>query len=585
MGGPQRVVGGDGMGGTPIEQGVENGEQRATRLGQHVALSDRTVLVLLPGDDPRCFQGLEARGDPVAWCAGPRHDVTESVRAERYFTHDEKGPSFADQLQRGGDRARSPGQGRERSDGHAVSLPGVSLDIKPKTTSLLPIAAGTALVLVTYVTPMATLAATATGLHADAGTQAWLLSSMSVGLAAGLLTAGVVGDNVGRRRVYLAGLLALALGGIGCFFAREPIGFIVGRVVEGLGGAAVLACGLATLAHDFPEARRRTHATAVWGTSVGVGITVGALLSAVLGAERWRESYLAVGAVALMLLWPSVSRVSETRAANRRRLDGAGLILFAAAMTLLVCALTLGRGGLRVAPVALGLGGLAALVAFAFVETRVRDPLIEPRLLRHSRFRAATIGSLTLGAGIISTIAFVPTLAQVGLRSGLWPASLLIVAWSGTSVATAYLSRHVRHPMQGPVPAALSLIVVAVGQGSGYGLDEQSSPWRLVPSLMLAGVATGLLNALLGREAVASVEADRAAMGSGANNTARYFGAAVGITLFVVIATHVGPNVVAGWNVAVLVSASITLLGAAGVALAGRSDRARVPSHDNVSRS
>jgi hypothetical protein len=75
--------------------------------------------------------------------------------------------------------------------------------------------------------------------------------------------------------------------------------------------------------------------------------------------------------------------------------------------------------------------------------------------------------------------------------------------------------------------------VVAFGQLLGYGLVAGSSPWRLVPSMVIAGVATGLLNALLGREAVASVGADRAAMGSGANNTARYLGAAVGITLFV----------------------------------------------------
>jgi hypothetical protein len=86
----------------------------------------------------------------------------------------------------------------------------------------------------------------------------------------------------------------------------------------------------------------------------------------------------------------------------------------------------------------------------------------------------------------------------------------------------------------------------------------------------VAGVATGLLNALLGREAVASVGPDRAAMGSGANNTARYFGAAVGITLFVVIATHVGSNLAVGWNAAIVVSATISLLGAGAVALAGR---------------
>jgi hypothetical protein len=88
--------------------------------------------------------------------------------------------------------------------------------------------------------------------------------------------------------------------------------------------------------------------------------------------------------------------------------------------------------------------------------------------------------------------------------------------------------------------------------------------------MVLAGLATGVLNAVLGREAVASVPPDRAAMGSGANNTARYLGAACGITLFVVVATHAGSDVLAGWNVAVLVASGLTLLGAATIAWSGR---------------
>ena len=78
----------------------------------------------------------------------------------------------------------------------------------------------------------------------------------------------------------------------------------------------------------------------------------------------------------------------------------------------------------------------------------------------------------------------------------------------------------------------------------------------------VAGAGTGVLNALLGREAIARVPPDRAAMGSGANNTARYLGAAFGITLFVTVATHAGDDLYEGWNAAVLVSAALTLLGA-----------------------
>jgi MFS family permease len=447
------------------------------------------------------------------------------------------------------------------------------LKIKPEPRSLLPIAAGTALVLITYVTPMATLAATAATLRAGAGAQAWLLSAMSVGLAAGLLAAGVLSDNVGRRRVYLVGMGLLAVGALCCAAAREPVLFIAARILEGLGGAAVLACGLAILASDFPDPARRSRATAVWGASVGVGISLGIVMSALLGASRWRESYAAVGLLCLVLLWLGAIRIRESRAANRRRLDGWGLVLFAAAMVLTVCALTRGRDGIDPVVVVLAIASVASLVGFVFVERRVRDPLIEPALLRHRQFRAAAIGSMSVGAGITATAAFVPTLAQVGLGSGLWTAGALVVVWSGTSVATSLLSPMARRWLEGHASIAVLLLVVAVGQSLGYGIGAGSSPWRLVPGLAIAGVATGLLNAMLGRQAVASVESDRAAMGSGANNTARYLGASIGITLFAVIATHVGPDLIAGWNVAILVSASLTLIGAGAVVVAGRSVR------------
>ena len=85
----------------------------------------------------------------------------------------------------------------------------------------------------------------------------------------------------------------------------------------------------------------------------------------------------------------------------------------------------------------------------------------------------------------------------------------------------------------------------------------------MAPAFLVTGLATGVLNAVLGRESVASVPPDRAAMGSGANNTARYLGAACGITLFSVLMTHSGDDLPSGWNVATAVAAALTLAGAA----------------------
>ena len=448
------------------------------------------------------------------------------------------------------------------------------MEIKPPavaTRSLTPVALGTALVLVTYVTPIATIPTTAADLGAGPVARAWILSSMSVGLAASLLATGVLGDTLGRRRVLGLGLVTMAAGSSVCAVANGPWVFVAARVVEGVGGAAVLACGLAVLAHDY-AGPRRVHATSVWGASVGLGIAVGGLLSALLDVgSGWRASYVVVGLAALLLLWPTLRRVGESAAAQPRRVDVPGLVLLAVALTTLVSALTQGRNGIDPPTLVLGALALVSAVAFVVVESRVSSPLVDPDLLRAPRFRAATIGSATLGAGMIGMASFVPTLTQVALGASLWTASWLVVAWAGTSVVTAYLVRHLRRPVEGGRAIAGVFVLVAFGQLIGYG----GHLGLLAVSMVVAGVGTGVLNAVLGRDAVASVPPDRAAMGSGANNTARYTGAACGITLFVVLATHTGATLVDGWHVAVLASTAITLLGAAAIALStgrGRMD-------------
>jgi MFS family permease len=467
----------------------------------------------------------------------------------------------------------------------------VSLEIKPTeqrvdtSAPLVPVALGTALVLVTYVTPIATIPATAADLGAGPVARAWILSSMSVGLAGLLLAAGVVGDAIGRRRTYVAGLVATGLGAVLCAVSTEPVLFVVGRVVQGGGGAAVLACGLAALAHRYPLGPERLRAASVWGASVGLGIVGGAVLSALLDfGSGWRPSLWVTAALALVLVPPSLRWMGESAASVRNRVDVAGLSLLVVAMTLLVSALTQGRNGVDVATVVLGVVAVASFAAFVLVERRVAGPLLDPELLRHARFRAATGGSLVLGAGMIGMASFTPTMVQVAYGRGLWWATLPVFAWAGTGVVTSLLVRRIPHPLEGPRPVALFLVVVAVGQLLTERLDAGSPIWRLVLPFVVAGAATGVLNTLLGREAIASVPPDRAAMGSGANNTARYLGAACGITLFVTVATHTGGDLYAGWNAAALVSALLTLAGAGGIAMTG-SRQARLVSHSERGRS
>jgi len=231
---------------------------------------------------------------------------------------------------------------------------------------------------------------------------------------------------------------------------------------------------------------------------------------------------------------------------------------------LLVSGLTQARSGLTVGVVVLLAIALVLQVLFAVVESRTVEPMLEPALLRNRGFLAATIGTLALGAGIISMSSNVPTLVQVGMGGSLWTASWLLLIWSVTSVVASLVVRNVRIRLSGPRLIAVALGVVALGELLGTGMTGDSSPWRLVPSMFVAGLATGVLNAVLARESVANVPPDRAAMGSGSNNTARYLGAACGITVFSVLLTH------AGWNTAVLVAVGVTLAGAAAAAILGK---------------
>lgn len=427
---------------------------------------------------------------------------------------------------------------------------------------LLPVAAGTALVLITYVTPLATAPQTVATLGAGPSARAWILSSMSVGLAAALLASGAVGDALGRRRAYVAGLVLTAAGSLGCFVAQEPLTFVIGRLVQGVGGAAVLACGLAILVHAAAGPPARAHATGVWGASVGVGITGGALLAAVLGGS-WRVDYAVVGVLALLLVWPSLTRLPETSAVTARRLDVVGLVVLAGALTAVVSALTEARTGFGVGPAAIAVLAALLFALFAVVERRTAEPLIDLTLLRSPDFAGTTVGALALGGGMIALTSGVPSYVQDVLGGDLRTSALLIAGWSGVSVVTSLLIRRVTVTAHGAVQISVLLVMVAAGQVLALWADDDRSPWRILPAMLVAGIATGALNTILGREAVASVPPDRAAMGSGSNQTARYLGAACGITAFSLIAAH------SGWHAAVLTAMTVTIVGAVLTGLIG----------------
>src|SRR3954466_5816816 len=114
---------------------------------------------------------------------------------------------------------------------------------------------GTLAVLVAFTAPLANLNQTAAGLGAGSSGRTWILSSMSIGLGAFLLTAGRIADDFGRRRTFVAGAVILAAGSLLGLVAPEVVTFVVARIVQGIGAAALIAAGLGMIAVAFPESR------------------------------------------------------------------------------------------------------------------------------------------------------------------------------------------------------------------------------------------------------------------------------------------------------------------------------------------
>jgi MFS family permease len=436
--------------------------------------------------------------------------------------------------------------------------------------------AATMLVLAVFSALVVTIADSARALGTGATGEAWALSGMSLGLAAALLTAGAVADEVGHGKVltWTAGLLAL--GSVSGALAPNILALVGSRVLQGVAGGGVLASALGSIGRAFPAGASRTRATAIWGASVGAGITTGPLAAAGLQAAfGWRSGFWVEAAAAAGLMirasgasGSTAARSERADAAGTRRLDIAGMAALASTMVVLTSALVESRGGWS-RPTTLFLLALAALLlaTFTIVELTRRRPMLDPRLLGRPQFLGSVAGALFLGLAVVGLMSYSATFLQRGLGLSVLGSAGLLTAWSATSTVVAIAARSLPARIGTRTRLVIGLLLAGGGEMALTGLSDTTG-WRaLLPGLVIAGVGTGIANAALGRIAVESVPPSRAGMGSGANNTARYLGGATGVALVVSVASATGTHgPVEGWNHAAFISAVLCGLGAAAVA-------------------
>ncbi|MFE4393182.1 MULTISPECIES: MFS transporter [Streptomycetaceae] len=450
--------------------------------------------------------------------------------------------------------------------------------VRPGAT-LATTAAATALTTVAYTAPTASLAATAQAAHLGASGRTWILTGTLVGISALLLTAGSAADDHGRKRVFTFGVLLFAAAEALAALAPGGAVYLASRVLLGAASAAVLAPALGLISHAHPPGPGRIRALGIWGAAVGLGIAIGPVYGALVQQwAGWRAVSGGIAVAAAVVAGCAAGVLTESRAERPRALDPYGVLTLAAGTSCLIAGLAEGRGGWgQPAVVALLAGGVLLLAAFAVVEAKVREPMLDLALFRSPGFIAATGGALFTGLALVGFMSYLPTLLQ-GVLGLSGPAAAGVLAlWSGLSVVSALQARHLATRLPATAQVALGLLVCGTGEAALYGLTPGSSWLRLAPGLAVAGIGSGILNAALARLAVSSVPAHRAAMGSGANNTSRYLGSALGVALTVTVTGSPHPTahtLAAGTDRATLTAAALCLLGAL-LALAAHTTESR----------
>ncbi|MET7594119.1 MFS transporter [Streptomyces sp. NPDC004082] len=364
----------------------------------------------------------------------------------------------------------------------------------------------------------------------------WVVDIYALALAALLLGVGSSADRIGRKKVYLGGLVVFTAASLMCAVAPNTGVLIAARAVQGLGAAGMFGTTIALLGMHY-AGRERGVAFAVWGATNAIAAAAGPVIGGLLTEYLdWRWIFFVNLPVCLAAVVLTRRVVREEKSTGGQRADVLGTLSFTVASGALTFALIHAHSDGWSAPLTLGMFALAvvALALFVVVELRHEHPILDLSLFRGPSFTGIMISGLLLQGGAFAYLLFESLWMQTVLGYGPVKAGLYILPMCGAAFVFSTLAGKF-----GPLPprAAMGagLVLVAVGSALQTVLDAGSSANALVAGLIVSGMGVGLVTPSLGAAALASVPPERAGMAGGALNTFRQLGFALGVAVFGVI--------------------------------------------------
>jgi EmrB/QacA subfamily drug resistance transporter len=357
----------------------------------------------------------------------------------------------------------------------------------------------------------------------------WMLNVYLLTMAVLVVTAGRLGDMFGRKRVFLAGMVFFGFGSIVSAVAGDPDVLILGRILQGIGGAPMLALSLAIVCNVFP-AGEVPKALGIWAAVSSSALAVGPLVGGALVEIDWRVIFwLNLPLVALGALIVSRAAPESSDPDAGHRIDWAGLGALSLGLTTVVLALIQSRawgGGLVIA---LAVVGLASLAVFWRIEHRVRSPIVEFDLFRNGPYFGASAAAFCLVGAFWAVIYFQPQYLQDVRGHSPIACGLMVLPITAPMVFVSPFSGRLiakfgPRPLMtfGMVVGLAGLVVLTqVGATTSYGV--------IVIGYLLFGLALGLVYAPMSTAAMAAMPGDKVGIASGVLSMDRVLAGAVAL--------------------------------------------------------
>jgi EmrB/QacA subfamily drug resistance transporter len=373
------------------------------------------------------------------------------------------------------------------------------------------------------------------GLKANVSDLQWVVGAYALTFASLMLACGMIGDELGRKKVMLTGVGVFCAGSVLSALAPNVGTLIAGRAIMGMGAAASEPGTLSMLRHLFPEARARSRAIGVWAGTSGFALAMGPVIGGVLtGLWSWRGIFwfnlflgMAVLIVALIIL-------PESADPTAARVDTAGTLLGAGALATFVFAIidaeSAGFGGADV--IALLCASAVLAVAFVLQERRAAHPLLDLRFLRVPQFTTANIAAFCTYFATFAIFFFTALyLVEVVSVSG-YKLALVFLPMTVLMIVSSVLAGRWTAVVGPRWSISIGCLLLAVGLFLAVGyLKPHPSYGPLVIALSLAGIGIGTTVVPVTSSVLTAVPAERSGMAASSTNTSREIGAVTGVAI------------------------------------------------------